>query len=151
MLREAGIPAISRGAFEAYCEPQRGGAVIAVSHEGGTWATVQAIQAARAAASATGLITARQESEATRHADAVLATPTVDRSWCHTVGYPHRSPPDSHWPGPRPARPPTPPRPGDGRRRPRFLGRGRDAAKNLHGCEQLLIVGSGADRTARAS
>ena len=63
MLREAGIAAISRQAFEASCEPQVGGAVIAVSHEGGTWATVRALRAARVNGSATGLITARPESE----------------------------------------------------------------------------------------
>ena len=87
MLREAGVDALARQAFEAALEPQRGGWVLGVSHEGGTPATGDALRAARAAGSATGLVTARPEGEVATHADAVLATPLVDRSWCHTVGY----------------------------------------------------------------
>ena len=149
MLREAGVAAVSRGAFEAYCEPQRGGAVIGVSHEGGTWATVQALQAARAAGSATGLITARPESESTRHADAVLATPFVDRSWCHTVGYLSPLCAGLALAGAASGAP------ADAAAAGRTVAAGLEsraaaatAAQNLHGCAQLLIVGGGADRTS---
>ncbi len=149
MLREAGVAAVSRGAFEAYCEPQRGGAVIGVSHEGGTWATVQALQAARAAGSATGLITARPESESTRHADAVLATPFVDRSWCHTVGYLSPLCAGLALAGAASGAP------ADAGAAGRTVAAGLEsraaaaaAAKHLHGCSQLLIVGGGADRTS---
>ena len=149
MLSEAGIDAVSRDAFEAYCEPQRGGAVIGVSHEGGTWATVQALQAARAAGSATGLITARPESESTRHADAVLATPAVDRSWCHTVGYLSPLCAGLALAGAASGAP------ADAAAVGRTVAAGLaswdaavSAAKSLHGCAQLLIVGGGADRTS---
>jgi glutamine---fructose-6-phosphate transaminase (isomerizing) len=87
MLREAGVDAVARQAFEAALEPQRGGWVLGISHEAGTPATADALRAARAAGSATGLVTARPEGAVATHADAVLATPLVDRSWCHTVGY----------------------------------------------------------------
>ena len=149
MLREAGVAAVSRGAFEAYCEPQRGGAVIAVSHEGGTWATVQALRAARAAGSATGLITARPESESTRHADAVVATPLVDRSWCHTVGYISPLSAGLALAGAASGAP------ADAAAAGRTVAAGLEsrtaaasAAQNLHGCARLLIVGGGADRTS---
>src|SRR5262249_3999471 len=58
ILTEAGSPATSRQAYEAALEPQQGGAVLGISHEGGTWATAEALEAARASGSATGLITA---------------------------------------------------------------------------------------------
>jgi glutamine---fructose-6-phosphate transaminase (isomerizing) len=149
MLREAGIPAVSRQAFEASLEPQKGGAVIAVSHEGGTWATAQALRAARAAGSATGLITARPESESTQHADAVLATPLVDRSWCHTVGYISPLTAGLALAGAVSGTPVDPRAVGA------LVAAGLDsraaaaaAAAKLHGCDQLLIVGGGADRTS---
>src|SRR3954467_8575753 len=87
ILTEAGTPAGSRQAYEAALDPQQGGAVLGISHEGGTWATIEALEAARRTGSSTALITARGESKATEQADAVLVTPMVDRSWCHTVGY----------------------------------------------------------------
>jgi len=87
ILTEAGTPAGSRQAYEAALDPQQGGAVLGISHEGGTWATIEALEAARRGGSGTALITARGESKATEQADAVLVTPMVDRSWCHTVGY----------------------------------------------------------------
>ncbi|MGZ4482098.1 MAG: SIS domain-containing protein, partial [Gaiellales bacterium] len=87
MLTETGTPVASRQAFEAAVDPQRGGGVIGISHSGGTWATNEALKAARGAGSATGLITAVPAAPASTLADAVLATPLEDRSWCHTVGY----------------------------------------------------------------
>jgi glucosamine--fructose-6-phosphate aminotransferase (isomerizing) len=149
MLREAGVAAVSREAFEASLEPQRGGAVIAVSHEGGTWATVHALAAARAAGSATGVITARPESESTRHADAVLVTPLLDRSWCHTVGY---ISPLCAGLALSAAASGAPADAGAARRLVAAGLESREAAKaaaqRLHGCARLLIVGGGADRTS---
>src|SRR3954469_10413049 len=73
--------ATARDAFEASLDPQDGGVLIAVSHEGGTAATLAALDAARGAAR-TILVTARDGD-----ADIVVTTPLVDTSWCHTVGY----------------------------------------------------------------
>jgi glutamine---fructose-6-phosphate transaminase (isomerizing) len=149
MLREAGIAAHTRDGLEAALEPQTGGTVIAVSHEGGTWATIQALAAARANGSATGLITARPESESTRHADAVLATPDVDRSWCHTVGY--LSPLSAGYALAAAASGGST----DAAATGALVAAGLDswdaaraAAQALHGCSRLLIAGGGADRTS---
>jgi glucosamine 6-phosphate synthetase-like amidotransferase/phosphosugar isomerase protein len=149
MLREAGISAHTRDGLEAALEPQTGGTVIGVSHEGGTWATIQALSAARANGSATGLVTARPESESTRHADAVLATPEVDRSWCHTVGY--ISPLSAGYALAAAASGGTT----DAAAAGRLVAAGLEtretakaAAERLHGCSRLLIAGSGADRTS---
>jgi fructoselysine-6-P-deglycase FrlB-like protein len=87
ILSDAGRPASARQAFEARLEPGEPAGVIGVSHEGGTRATIDAMRAARAAGAAVGLITAVADGEATRDADAAIVTPMVDRSWCHTVGY----------------------------------------------------------------
>jgi glutamine---fructose-6-phosphate transaminase (isomerizing) len=77
----------ARQAFEASLEPWRGGACLGISHEGSTRATILALEAARINGAATALITARPGSPGTTAADAVFATPLIDRSWCHTVGY----------------------------------------------------------------
>ena len=87
ILTDAGRPATARQAFEARLDPGDPAGVIGVTHEGGTQATIDAMRAARAAGAAVGLVTAVADSEATRHADAAIVTPLVDRSWCHTVGY----------------------------------------------------------------
>jgi glucosamine--fructose-6-phosphate aminotransferase (isomerizing) len=87
ILSEAGQEAHPRQALEAAVAPSGGGAMLAVSHEAGTWATGQAMIAARAAGARVGLVTATPAGELAGHADAVLATPAKDRSWCHTIGY----------------------------------------------------------------
>jgi fructoselysine-6-P-deglycase FrlB-like protein len=74
-------------ALEVARRPPRDGLLLAVSHEGGTWATNQALAAARAAGSATALITVSDRSPGATLADHVLATAEQDQSWCHTVGY----------------------------------------------------------------
>jgi len=74
-------------ALEAARRPPRGGVLLAVSHEGGTWATNEALKAARAAGSATALITVSEQSPAAALADHALITGEQDQSWCHTVGY----------------------------------------------------------------
>jgi glucosamine--fructose-6-phosphate aminotransferase (isomerizing) len=74
-------------ALELARRPPRGGIVLAVSHEGGTWATNEALKAARAAGSTTVLITVSDRSPGAGLADHVLVTGEQDQSWCHTVGY----------------------------------------------------------------
>src|SRR5918998_4532732 len=75
----------ARDAFEASLDPQRGGVMIAVSHEAGTPATLAAARAAAGRDAAVALITARPERAPA--GALVYPTPLVDRSWCHTVGY----------------------------------------------------------------
>ena len=74
-------------AFELARHVPRGGVVLAVSHEGGTAATNDALERARAAGATTALITVSDRSPGAAHADHVLATEEQDQSWCHTVGY----------------------------------------------------------------
>ena len=74
-------------ALDAALDPPSTGLVIGVSHDGGTRATSLALQQARRAGAVTAAITARPESEFAATADHVLATPLLDRSWCHTVAY----------------------------------------------------------------
>ena len=74
-------------ALEVAGRPPRDGLVITVSHEGGTWATNLALEAARAAGSTTALITVSDRSPGAALADLVLTTGEQDQSWCHTVGY----------------------------------------------------------------
>ena len=89
-LKRRGIDAPlvhSRQALEASLHPWPGGVCIGISHDGGTRATILALEAARAAGAKTALITARPQSPGVAAADAVFVTPLVDRSYCHTVGY----------------------------------------------------------------
>jgi fructoselysine-6-P-deglycase FrlB-like protein len=143
-LSEAGHAATPREAFELSLEPPQEGSVIAVSHEGGTWATVEALKAARAAGRPTAVVTARADAETSRYADAVLATPEVDRSWCHTIGY--TSPitaglalaarPDAGVVGPLIEAGVA------------LRGEVSEIATDIGNCNRLIIVGSGADRIA---
>jgi fructoselysine-6-P-deglycase FrlB-like protein len=94
VLREAWRSAGLRGtaptaiqAFELAQDPPASGLVIGVSHEGGTTATIAALDAARAAGARTALLTASAGAPAAARADIVLATVELDRCWCHTVGY----------------------------------------------------------------
>jgi glutamine---fructose-6-phosphate transaminase (isomerizing) len=77
----------ARQALDAVAAPYRGGLCIAVSHEGETAATIAALAAARRQGASTALVTAGSSSRAARHADVVVDTPVMDRSWCHTIGY----------------------------------------------------------------
>jgi glucosamine--fructose-6-phosphate aminotransferase (isomerizing) len=61
--------------------------VIGVSHEGATWATMLALETARAGGATTALITVSGRAPAAKLADILLETGELDRSWCHTVGY----------------------------------------------------------------
>jgi glucosamine--fructose-6-phosphate aminotransferase (isomerizing) len=82
MAGAALLGARSRDAFEASLDPRHEGVLIAISHEGGTAATLAALDASHAKKI---LITALPEHA--RGEDVVVATPLRDTSWCHTVGY----------------------------------------------------------------
>jgi glutamine---fructose-6-phosphate transaminase (isomerizing) len=87
-IRGAGQPGsvVARQAFEASLAPQRGGLIIGISHEGGTAATLAALDAAAAAGARTAAVTVHPASPIGRFG-IVLATGEIDRSWCHTIGY----------------------------------------------------------------
>ncbi len=74
-------------AFELALEPPPAGLCIAVSHEGGTWATNLALEAARQRGCMTALITVSDRSPGAGLADIVVETGEQDQGWCHTVGY----------------------------------------------------------------
>lgn len=87
--RAAGLPGtgpVARQALEAALDPWPG-ALVAITHEGGSSATIAAMEAARSRGATVGLITAAANSPAARAADAWLCTGTTDLSWCHTIAY----------------------------------------------------------------
>ena len=93
-LRAGGLPTgpstvVAAQAFELALEPPAGGLVIGVSHEGGTEATIRALEASLAAGARTALITASAGAPAAASAspELVLETVELDQGWCHTVGY----------------------------------------------------------------
>lgn len=89
-LRAAGLPAdrlASVQAFELAGRVPPAGVVMAISHEGGTWATNLALERARAAGLVTALVTVGDGSPGAALADRLLLTGEQDQSWCHTVGY----------------------------------------------------------------
>jgi fructoselysine-6-P-deglycase FrlB-like protein len=96
-LRSGGLPSgpatiLSAQAFELALDPPTGGLVIGISHEGGTAATIRALEASAAAGARTALITGSAGSPAGRAVtasspDMVVATVEMDHGWCHTVGY----------------------------------------------------------------
>lgn len=78
---------VARQALEAALAPQDAGLLVGISHEGGTWATNEALAAARGAQTLTALITVSERSPGATLADIVVTTDEADQSWCHTVGY----------------------------------------------------------------
>jgi glucosamine--fructose-6-phosphate aminotransferase (isomerizing) len=81
----AGRPIEARDAFEVALAPPAHGLVVGISHEGGTAATLAAVLGASRAGAETALITACPD--AAPAGVAVVATPVLERSWCHTVAY----------------------------------------------------------------
>jgi glutamine---fructose-6-phosphate transaminase (isomerizing) len=73
-------------ALELVLQPEREADVlVAVSHEGGTLLTLEAVRAWRGS---TWLVTGAPESPLARVCDeVVVATPAIEESWCHTVSY----------------------------------------------------------------
>lgn len=89
-MAAAGLPADRVAAVQALelsRRVPRGGVVVAVSHEGGTAATNDALRAAPMAGATSILITVSDRSPGAELADHVLGTVEQDQSWCHTVGY----------------------------------------------------------------
>jgi glutamine---fructose-6-phosphate transaminase (isomerizing) len=84
---ERGHLARSVQALDLARDPQGGGVVIGVSHEGGTWATNEALAGSRRAGARTALITVSNRSPGAAIVELVLETGEQDQSWCHTVGY----------------------------------------------------------------
>jgi glutamine---fructose-6-phosphate transaminase (isomerizing) len=72
-------------ALEAVLSPPDADVLVVVSHEGGT---ELAIEAVRAFSGETWLVTGAPESELGRLCDeVVVATPEIEKSWCHTASY----------------------------------------------------------------
>ena len=87
--RRAGLPGhgpVAAQAFEASLEP-RDGLCIAVSHDGATWATTEALEAARAVGARTAIITVSGRAPGAQGVDIVVETLERDQSYCHTIGY----------------------------------------------------------------
>lgn len=74
-------------ALETLRRPLRDGVLLAVSHEGGTLATNDALRAAADAGARTALVTVGGGSPGAALAGVVVQTGEQDQSWCHTVGY----------------------------------------------------------------
>ena len=77
----------SRQALDVVRQPVAEGALIAISHEGGTWATNEALRAVRPEHVSRALISVSNRSPGAALAAAVIETGEQDQSWCHTVGY----------------------------------------------------------------
>jgi len=77
----------SRQALDLVRQPQSRGVVIGVSHEGGTWATNEALRDSRDSGARTALISVSASSPGAAVVDLVVETGEQDQSWCHTVGY----------------------------------------------------------------
>jgi len=75
----------SRDAFEARLAVPAGGLVVAISHEAGTAATLDAARGASEAGARVVLITAQPERVPAGIEP--IGAPLHDRSWCHTVAY----------------------------------------------------------------
>jgi glucosamine--fructose-6-phosphate aminotransferase (isomerizing) len=87
LVLPAGRDVQSIQALELLPRPIAKGLLIAVSHEGGTQITNQALRAARTSGARTALITVGGGSPGAELADLVVRTEEQDQSWCHTVGY----------------------------------------------------------------
>jgi glucosamine 6-phosphate synthetase-like amidotransferase/phosphosugar isomerase protein len=83
----AGAVASALPPLEVLRRMPRADLLIAVSHEGGTQMTNEALAAMRDARIPTALITASDRSPAAQIADSIIRTEEQDQSWCHTVGY----------------------------------------------------------------
>ena len=79
--------AVSRQSLDAAERPQSGGVCIGVSHDGGTYATTLALQAAAEGGATTALVTNVPGGSASGPAGHLIVTPLHDDSWCHTVAY----------------------------------------------------------------
>ncbi len=74
-------------AFEAALAPQARGLAIGISHEGGTGATLAALEAAASRGARTAGVTVSGAAPIGRVTSILVETAEIDRSWCHTIGY----------------------------------------------------------------
>ena len=76
-------------AFELALDPTSAGLVIGLSHEGGSSATIRALTSERATGATIAVMTASARSRIAAAADPglVIETTELDQSWCHTIGY----------------------------------------------------------------
>jgi glutamine---fructose-6-phosphate transaminase (isomerizing) len=74
-------------ALDLVRDPPLDGVLLAISHEGGTWGTNEALRHAPHDRVTTAMVTVGDRSPGARLADVVIETGEQDRSWCHTVGY----------------------------------------------------------------
>ncbi|HEY7523963.1 MAG TPA: hypothetical protein VH720_09980, partial [Candidatus Limnocylindrales bacterium] len=153
-LTIAGIPAMgltAAQAFELALDPPASGLVIGISHEGATQATNDALRASRDAGASVALVTvsARSPGAALVDPDLVVETGELDTSWCHTVGYLSPLLVAAAVGGHLTGRVPDPDAVGD-----LFASSAGDsaAAERIAGelaqISGLIVIGSGADRTA---
>ena len=133
----------SRDAFEAGLARPAGGLVVAISHEAGTAATLDAATHARDAGKRTLLVTAQPE-RAPAGVEAI-GTPLHDRSWCHTVAYLSPLLLHAFCAGLAPSRAKEIIAAQLGAR-----ARRREDAHRLADCRRLLAVGSGVDEITAA-
>ncbi len=133
-----GATLAARDAFEARLAPPSRGLVVAISHEAGTPATLEAARGASEAGAQVVLITAKPEGVPAGVEP--IATPLHDRSWCHTVAY--LSPLLLHalFAGLDPKRAQALIAAQLAARPERH-----EQAERLAGCRRLLVVGSGVD------
>jgi glucosamine--fructose-6-phosphate aminotransferase (isomerizing) len=128
----------SRDAFEVSLAPPAGGLVVAISHEGGTPATLEAALGASNAGAKAVLISAFPE-RAPAGVEPVR-TPLHDRSWCHTVAYLSPLLLHASFAGL------------DAQRAQEIIAtqlaarpQRHEDAQRLAGCRRLLVIGSGVD------
>jgi glutamine---fructose-6-phosphate transaminase (isomerizing) len=128
----------SRDAFETRLAPPTGGLVVAISHEAGTPATLDAARGACDAGAQVVLITAQPDNAPAGVEP--IRTPLHDRSWCHTVAY--LSPLLLHASLAR-----LNPQRAHELITPQLAARPErhEQAHQLAGCRRLLVVGSGVD------
>ena len=128
----------SRDAFETGLALPAGGLVVAISHEGGTPATLDAARRASDAGAQAVLITSQPDNAPAGVEP--IGTPLHDRSWCHTVAYVSPLLLHALFAGLDP-------------QRARELIAAQlalrpersEQARRLAGCRRLLVVGSGVD------
>ena len=86
-LRAGGVEDPRVASVQAFELLAATGLVIGVSHEGGTWATNEALRAAADRGAGTALITVSDRSPGAALVHRLVQTNEQDQSWCHTVGY----------------------------------------------------------------
>jgi len=143
MLTEVGRRADAVQALEVMRRDHGASLVIGISHEGGTWATNEALASSRQRGHRTALITVSSRSPGAALANLVVATAEQDQSWCHTVGYLSPLLVGAWLAASLADTAPDPDAVVDWFRRPTLVD-----TSSLAACDRLLIVGAGIDLTS---